>query len=247
MTTTPTIPQRRVFLKSLLRTSAFGLVACNSGSVFADAFDSAALLDSVYEKPMKKGTILATAEIGVGSPVKYIPRSAMLETALDTSNYGNSYGVQVWGQLLASLQNADPMTQIGMVHHFFNQVRYVGEQPGQDFWKMPEQFLAEGGDCEDYAIAKFISLRLLNFHPDRLRVLFVDNTLTGIQHAVTAVYYNREIYLLDNMLSNVSLCNNLTNYSPICSFDEKRLWLHWSPGKPSGTVASLQQRLGKQG
>ena len=37
-----------------------------------------------------------------------------------------------------------------------------------DYWATPLQFLDRDGDCEDYAIAKFVSLRELGFAADEL-------------------------------------------------------------------------------
>ncbi|TAH37656.1 MAG: hypothetical protein EYC62_01865 [Alphaproteobacteria bacterium] len=222
--------------------SASAFLMAKAPTALADTF--AGTFDNVSTKPSHHSKILDSSELGVGEPSKYIPKASILKAAFNRPDSSAS-PIQAWIQLLTSLKDADAETQIAAVHGFFNQVRYVGEQ-GQDVWKLPAQFLCEGGDCEDFAIAKFVSLRLLGFHKDRIRLVFVENTLTGADHAVTAVQYNDKTYILDNNLANVTLSDKLGHYNPVCSFDEKRLWLHWKSGNTGGSVASLQQRLSKQ-
>ncbi len=235
---------RRDFIGKAGRITAFGLLAAHSPSTLAETFASANL-ESASDKPAVFTKVLDSSEIGVGAPTRYLPKSSILKAALESGANGSEFPVQAWMKLLIALKDADPVTQINMVNGFFNQVRYIGEGR-QDAWKMPTQFLSEGGDCEDFAIAKFVSLRLLGFHPDRVRLLFVENTLTGIDHAVVSVQYNQKNFVLDNNLTSVVLGDRLGHYLPICSFDERRMWVHWKPGHDGTSVAALQQRLSKQ-
>ena len=46
-----------------------------------------------------------------------------------------------------------------------------------DYWAVPREFLPLGGDCEDYAITKYFSLRWLGFTGDELRVVIVVPTI----------------------------------------------------------------------
>jgi predicted transglutaminase-like cysteine proteinase len=194
-------------------------------------------------RPQAKFFLANSKEFTIANPSQYLPKAQQLAIELQQGPNGDAYPVQAWKKLLQNLQSATPLEKIEAVQSFFNQVPYV--QDSGDSWRMPNQFLCQGGDCEDFAIAKFVTLRLLGFHADRIRILFVKNTLTGIDHAVTVVNYNRETLVLDNNLPQSVPSSAVAHYQPICSFDERRLWLHWQPGKPNVSVAALQQRVNR--
>ena len=62
--------------------------------------------------------------------------------------------------LLQKLQTADTKTKLEKVNDFFNSVKYSDDKDIygiNDYWASPYEFLArDRGDCEDYAIAKFL-------------------------------------------------------------------------------------------
>jgi predicted transglutaminase-like cysteine proteinase len=91
----------------------------------------------------------------------------------------------------------------------------------EDQWSSPLATLAAGaGDCEDYAIAKFVALREAGVAPDDLRLVIMRNTLSGEDHAVVAVHFEGHWRLLDNrylvMLEDVQI----RRYHPIFVIDE---------------------------
>ena len=56
-----------------------------------------------------------------------------------------------------------------------------------DVWSSPLATLASGsGDCEDYAIAKFVALRRAGIAPEDLRIVVLHDTIHGDNHAVAA-------------------------------------------------------------
>ncbi|MGD9650298.1 MAG: transglutaminase-like cysteine peptidase, partial [Dongiaceae bacterium] len=112
-------------------------------------------------------------------------------------------------------------------------------------WAPPSQFLAKGGECEDYAIAKFATLRALGFTADQVRLVLVENTITNKKHAIGAVYLNGQTLLMDNMSQSLRTPEQVDYYRPIASLDEDRLWVHIRPQSPRN-VAALQ-RTDKQG
>src|SRR5215213_6799870 len=61
-------------------------------------------------------------------------------------------------------------------------------QHGQiDVWTSPLATLARGGgDCEDYAMAKFMALQRAGVAPDDLRIVVLHDTIHGEDHAVAA-------------------------------------------------------------
>jgi predicted transglutaminase-like cysteine proteinase len=68
-----------------------------------------------------------------------------------------------------------------------------------DVWSSPLVTFANGaGDCEDYAIAKLVTLRLAGISADDLRILVMRDTLSGDDHAVAAARLNGHWLTLDN-------------------------------------------------
>lgn len=68
-----------------------------------------------------------------------------------------------------------------------------------DVWTSPLMTFAYGaGDCEDYAIAKYVALREAGVPPEDLRIVIMRNAALGEDHAVTAARVDGEWLILDN-------------------------------------------------
>jgi predicted transglutaminase-like cysteine proteinase len=68
-----------------------------------------------------------------------------------------------------------------------------------DVWSSPLATLARGsGDCEDYAIAKYVALKEIGISEERLRIVVVSDALNGEGHAVAAVRLDGRWWILDN-------------------------------------------------
>ena len=68
-----------------------------------------------------------------------------------------------------------------------------------DFWSAPLATLsAAAGDCEDYAIVKYVALREIGVEPDDLRLVIVRDTKLDTVHAVVAARLDEEWLILDN-------------------------------------------------
>ena len=103
-----------------------------------------------------------------------------------TAKRFNRCHLQEWRVLLATLAGKDRKTQLAAVNEFMNRASYIEDLPNwgvPDYWATPLQFLTKDGDCEDYAIAKFVSLRTLGFTNDELRIAVVDDANLQIGRA----------------------------------------------------------------
>ncbi|KRR30284.1 transglutaminase-like cysteine peptidase [Bradyrhizobium retamae] len=94
-------------------------------------------------------------------------------------------------------------TRLGEINRAVNlAVRPMSDlaQHGQiDVWTPPLATLARGGgDCEDYAIAKFIALRRAGLASDDLRIVVLHDTIHGEDHAVVAARLEGRWLTLDN-------------------------------------------------
>lgn len=137
--------------------------------------------------------------------------------------------VPEWQQLLAMLRGRSPREQIASVNEFANRFRYVSDQDnyGQsDYWAIPREFLTFGGDCEDYAIIKYFSLRQLGFPPEALRIVIVQDTNLRVPHAVLALYSRDDILILDNQVRELVSHQRIVHYIPVFSLNEQNWWMH---------------------
>jgi predicted transglutaminase-like cysteine proteinase len=110
-----------------------------------------------------------------------------------------------------------------------NRKRYVIDPTNYgvpDYWASPVQFLHLNGDCEDYAIAKYLALRELGYDDEELRVVVLDDLNLGVAHAVLAVYSDDDVLILDNQIDTVVSANVIRHYRPIYSVNERHWWLH---------------------
>jgi predicted transglutaminase-like cysteine proteinase len=68
-----------------------------------------------------------------------------------------------------------------------------------DRWSAPlETFTTGKGDCEDYAIAKYVALAEAGVAADNIKLMIVRNTAANEDHAVTAVHLDGAWIILDN-------------------------------------------------
>lgn len=94
---------------------------------------------------------------------------------------------------------------LAIVNHYFNRVRFVSdiEHWGvDDYWATPAELIAsDGGDCEDYAIAKYFALKELGIPIARLRITYVRSSLVKVAHMVLAYYPTPQAdpLILDNL------------------------------------------------
>jgi predicted transglutaminase-like cysteine proteinase len=85
-----------------------------------------------------------------------------------------------------------------------------------DRWSAPLATLAAGrGDCEDYAIAKFVALREAGLADDDLRLVIVRDRRTRSDHAVLTVRQNERWLVLDNRHFNLVDANEVPNLVPL--------------------------------
>lgn len=134
-----------------------------------------------------------------------------------------------WQQFLSGLRNRPLPALISAVNSYANSHRYVLDIDNygkNDYWATPRQFLTRDGDCEDFAIIKYLSLRALGVPPDMLRIVVLQDTNLRIPHAVLAVYLSSEILILDNQVSAIVPHRAIAHYVPVYSINEQNWWMH---------------------
>ncbi len=136
---------------------------------------------------------------------------------------------KVWREYLATVEGKPRRQQVELINSYMNQRTYIEDLPNYgvpDYWATPREFLGKDGDCEDYAIAKYMSLRTLGFKDSELRIVVVQDLNLGVAHAVLIVYLDGQALLLDNQIKMVVDATKVRHYRPYYSINEKSWWLH---------------------
>jgi len=134
-----------------------------------------------------------------------------------------------WFAFLKSIKNLPRDEQLDKVNQYANNMHYVLDIDNygvEDYWAIPREFLAKGGDCEDYAITKLFSLRWLNYPIDDARIVVLQDTNLRVPHAVLAVARGNDIAILDNQISQVVSHHDIVHYRPVYSVNESHWWIH---------------------
>lgn len=143
----------------------------------------------------------------------------------------NRCHLQEWKEFLSGLYGLDKRKQVDAVQHYVNNVKYVLDPVNwgmPDYWTTPKQFFIKDGDCEDYAITKFLSLKALGFAVDDMRVVILQDLNLNLLHSVLVVYLDGEALVLDNQIPHVIAAKDIHHYKPIYSVNEKFWWRYRS-------------------
>jgi predicted transglutaminase-like cysteine proteinase len=127
--------------------------------------------------------------------------------------------------IIASGQSRQGRARLGEINRAINlSIRPMSDfaQYGvPDLWTSPLATLAAGaGDCEDYAIAKYVALREAGLANEDLRLLIVRDAKLREDHAVVAARLDGHWLVLDNRRLLLLEDVQLTQYVPIFEIDD---------------------------
>jgi len=195
-----------------------------------------------YVLPLLIGFLLSL--VIIAAPDKY----QVLLTSVE-AKYGARAvkRVKTWRDIVAQNQNASELEKLTRVNDFFNQMEFVDDiihWGKEDYWATPVEFLGTmGGDCEDFTIAKYFTLRELGISDEKLRLVYVKS-LSLNQHHMVLAFYNKPTsvpVLLDNIDKQLKPASKRKDLLPIYSFNAKNLWL--SKAKGRGELVGGSSRL----
>ena len=149
----------------------------------------------------------------------------------------NKYGdnavskVKTWKKIIDSNQDKSEQEKLELVNGFINDLQFVDDiihWGKNDYWATPIETLASnGGDCEDFSIAKYFTLKALNVPEEHLRLAYVKSLKLNQAHMVLT-YTNPPgsvPLVLDNLVHSIELATNRTDLLPVYSFNVEGLWL----------------------
>lgn len=145
--------------------------------------------------------------------------------------------VESWQELVATSQELNDNEKLTVVNDFFNSnVLFINDLAlwqKEDYWATPLEFLSIGaGDCEDYSIAKYFTLKQLGVDEEKLRITYVKAINLGQAHMVLTYFKTKRSIplVLDNLITEIKPANQRTDLVPVYSFNGAGLWLSKSRG-----------------
>lgn len=150
-----------------------------------------------------------------------------------------------WEALIREDKSASDREKLEKANHFFNsRIEFVSDADlwgVQDYWATPVEFLCKkAGDCEDFAIAKYFTLKAMGVSEQKLNITYVKAIQYGIAHMVLT-YYNEpgaEPLILDNLVDSINPASKRTDLLPVFSFNGAGLWMAKQRGKGQMTSSS---------
>jgi len=145
--------------------------------------------------------------------------------------------IDAWQHLMATQNQGSELQRLRAVNLFFNQqLRYVEDSDlwhEVDYWATPIQALIKGaGDCEDYAIAKYFSLRRMGIPSDKLRITYVKALRQNRAHMVLTYYSTPQAQplVLDSLMDAIKPASQRSDLLPVYAFNGEGLWLTGAAG-----------------
>jgi predicted transglutaminase-like cysteine proteinase len=115
------------------------------------------------------------------------------------------------------------------VHQYWNTKPYRSDRSVwgvDDYWEAPYEFIKNSGDCEDYAITKYFTLKALGFPISQMRIGVMKDPVRDIAHATLIVYMDGTAYFMDNLSNAIVEHTFLHSYTLHFSVNEENRWAH---------------------
>ena len=152
-----------------------------------------------------------------------------------------------WEYLIYHTADKSVEEKLKLVNDFFNKMDWVEDKElweQKDYWATPIEFLAsDGGDCEDFALAKYFTLKKLGIEEAKLNMTYVKALELNQAHMVVT-YYEKpaaEPLVLDNLIETIELASKRTDLLPVFSFNGSSLWISKERGR--GNMVGKSDRL----
>ena len=140
-------------------------------------------------------------------------------------------------RLIADLKDKNETEKLEGVNDFFNRVRFVSDMQTwgvKDYWATPTEFLTrDQGDCEDFVIAKFFTLKQLGVPENKLFFTYVKALKLNQAHMVLTYYETPKSVplVLDNLNYLVLPANKRKDLVYVYSFNAGTFFLNTQRGR----------------
>jgi len=191
-------------------------------------------------------SIMSLSSIFAKSPVPLNENKII--SSLEQS-YGKRAGKRgkAWFKLMKPKAESTALEKLQKVNQFFNMFRFIDDIKlwgVSNYWATPIEFIGvNGGDCEDYSIAKYFTLLELGIADEKMRITMVKAVKLNQYHMVLAYYETPSAIplILDNLDGIIKPANQRNDLIPIYSFNASQLWLNKEKGR--GILSGKSSKL----
>jgi predicted transglutaminase-like cysteine proteinase len=168
-----------------------------------------------------------------------------------------------WPALVAQTRGTSGIDTARLVNQRVNRLQRISDRSNwqlEDYWATPrELFTRGGGDCEDFAIAKFYLLRAHGASAAQLKLVFaryLNPANLAIQAHLVLLYQpspDTPPLVLDNLRGEILPLASRRDLVPTAAFTEDTAWIHradgWLRTGPAAGIrgwSALQSRWSRQ-
>lgn len=147
--------------------------------------------------------------------------------------YGSQarYRAQALISLMNMLEHESEKRKIIEINRFFNALPYMSDLRNwgqRDYWATRNEFIGKNaGDCEDYAIAKYFTLKELGVPISKLYITYAKSLTYNAAHMVLSYFrYPGSVpYILGNYVKKILPATRRTDLIPLYSFNGESLYM----------------------
>lgn len=150
-----------------------------------------------------------------------------------------------WRDTIAEGSALSDMDRLHLANQFANRrIRFVSDNnhwQKSDYWATPLESLgSKGGDCEDFAIFKYFTLKAMGVDESKMRLMYVRALLINEPHMVLIYFEDPKAMplVLDNLKTQILPASQRRDLKPVYSFNGQGLWLAKAQGLGSNKPTS---------
>ncbi len=125
-------------------------------------------------------------------------------------------------------RETEGLAKIALINAVINAL--IDYEPDRNQWGVADQWTAPfinkkgafetgHGDCEDYALAKYVALRQAGVRSEDVRMVLGHDHAVRADHAVLAVRHDKRWLILDNRWDKLVEANELKQFKPLVIID----------------------------
>lgn len=160
--------------------------------------------------------------------------------------------LESWQELVRTDDSRTDLDKLKKVNDFFNdQIMFVSDIDhwgAEDYWATPVETLSSmAGDCEDFSIAKYFTLKAMGVSEKKLLITYVKALQLNQAHMVLTYYEKPGAIplVLDNLKTEILPATERSDLLPVYSFNGAGLWTARQRGKGKFIGGSDKVRLWK--
>lgn len=207
------------------------------------AFDAAKWGD-ISTSPDSVPPLMGFSERALGRPADVFSVSGVGRSAMAKS----TDAFRQWKKTVNRLRPYSARGKVAGVHTYVDQMNGEAKDVARLAWAKPWTGIMNCSSWQtpetDGVLAKYVSLRLLGFHADRLRMVLMERESGAAAPVLLAVYFGGQAFILRTN-KPITTDDGLEDMFPACSLNARRFYLHWGKNGADTPAAAAKRLLKK--